>query len=331
MLHIHNGDSSANTLKQSAIQGEQFAFRESLITGPTRAGIAAEEWRRLRATHLADAYGIDRDACELGLLLQEEVLLNYAEHDEVVLWFEHDLFCQINLIYLLDWFNGRNLGKTKLSLICIGEFPGVQNFRGLGQLNAKQLASLVDSRHEVTAAELQLGSAAWEAYCAPDPAAIETLLEQDTSVLPFLRDALLAHLARFPSVRNGLGRIENRGLELIDQGLENFVELFPRFGIEEPVYGLGDFQFWLALKQMGVAPTPLLTLTNGQSFHGPIDPATLRGTRVALTEQGKAALKGEVDFVRMNGVDEWLGGVHLQFDQVWRWDEVNNRLFVTGV
>jgi hypothetical protein len=326
MLHIHNGESSAGTLRQSAIQGEQFAFRDALIAGPTPAGVAGEQWRSLRATHLSDSYGVDRKECELDLLGQEEKLSSYAGHDEVVLWFEHDLFCQVNLIYLLDWFNNRELGKTRLSLICIGEFPGLEGFRGLGELNVEQLASLFASRHEVTPAELRLASAAWAAYRSPDPIAIEELLDGDTSPLPFLRDALLAHLARFPSVRNGLGRIENCALELIDQGLEKFVELFPRFGQVEPVYGLGDFQFWLALKKMGEARTPLLTVENGQSLLEALDSAKLRDTKFALTPEGKAALKGEANFVAMSGVDEWLGGVHLSADHVWRWDEVERKL-----
>lgn len=326
MLHIHNGESSANTLKQSTIAGEQFAVHDALIAGPTPAGVLGEDWRRLRAAHLADAYGVDREQCEQGLLRQEEILSSYADHDELVLWFEHDLFCQVNLIYLLDWFNGRDLGATKLSLICIGEFPGVEDFRGLGQLNAEQLASLFSSRHEVTMAEMRLASAAWTAYRAPDPSAIERVLSDDTAALPFLRAAFSCHLARFPSTRNGLGRIANRGLELIDRGLEDFGELFPSFVKEEPAYGLGDSQFWLTLRQMGLARTPLLNFENGQRLHDPIDSAKLHQTRVSLTAPGRAVLKGAADSVEMNGVDEWLGGVHLLSNQVWRWDEGSNRL-----
>src|SRR6266850_7831001 len=167
MLHIHNGASSAGTLKQSTIQGEHFAFRDALVAGPTPAGVAGRQWRRLRASHLSESYGVSPEECELDLLRQEEILSSFAAHDEVVLWFEHDLFCQVNLIYLLDWFHGRDLGETKLSLICIGEFPGRKDFRGLGELSVEQLASLFGLRHEVTAAELQLASAAWAVYRAP--------------------------------------------------------------------------------------------------------------------------------------------------------------------
>ena len=35
MLHIHNGDSSADTLREAGFPGTHFAFREALTSGPT--------------------------------------------------------------------------------------------------------------------------------------------------------------------------------------------------------------------------------------------------------------------------------------------------------
>jgi len=199
MLHLHNGDSSANTARQSSLSGEHFAFREALVDGPTPAGLSRVDWRRLRAQHLAASYGVDLAECERGLLAQEKQLERSADQDEVVLWFEHDLFCQVHLIYLLDWFAAQR-SSTKLSLVCIGEFPRRQNFRGLGELNPEELASLFPARQRVTLQQLKLGEAAWQAYCSNDPTAIEAVLTEDTSALPFLRQAFGAHLRRFPAI-----------------------------------------------------------------------------------------------------------------------------------
>ena len=138
MLHIHNGDSSANTARQSSLPGEHFAWREALIEGPTPAGVEGEEWRRLRAKHLAESYGVELDKCERELLDQEQALARFPEHDEIVLWFEHDLFCQTNLLYLLNWFAQRDLGTTKLSLVCIGEFPGKPTSAAWERLNTEE-------------------------------------------------------------------------------------------------------------------------------------------------------------------------------------------------
>lgn len=149
MLHIHNGDSNAATAKQSELPGEHFAFREALIEGPTPPVRDRAEWRAIRAGHLSQSYAVEFDHCARELVDQENKLATIAEHNEIVLWFEHDLFCQVNLLYLLDWFSQHDLRDTRLSLVCIDQFPGVTDFRGLGQLDAKQLASLFPDRNEI--------------------------------------------------------------------------------------------------------------------------------------------------------------------------------------
>jgi hypothetical protein len=326
MLHIHNGDCSANTAKQSSLPGEHFAWREALIDGPTPAGLEGPEWRTVRARHLSNSYGVDRDQCEQDLQNQEKKLASFEDHDEVVLWFEHDLFCQLHLIYLLQYFAQQDLGKTNLSLVCINKFPGKENFRGLGELTAEQLASLFPARQQVTQQQLNLATAAWKAYCSLDPTEVQTLLDSETSALPFLNAALKAHLRRFPSTKNGLGAIENRGLQLVDSGLNRFEDLFRGFGKAEPIYGLGDSQFWQTLQRMSEARQPLLSINNGdnnESQAGDI----VRTAEFESTDLGEAVLRDDADFVVLNGIDLWLGGVHLHDQRnLWRWDEQSETL-----
>jgi hypothetical protein len=327
MLHIHNGDSTADTAKQSLLAGEHFAWRESLITGPTPSGLSNNEWRMVRSEHLSETYDIPLKEVEEGLLSQEEKLDSFSQHEEVVLWFEHDLFCQLHLIYLLNWFSQHDLGITKLSLICINAFPGKENFRGLGELSAEQLSSLFPTRQAVTDKQLTLATAAWEAYRSSNPKDIEKIVGTDTSPLPFLRAALQAHLRRFPATANGLGLIENRVLKLIDEGAGSFTDLFTRFGDVEPVYGLGDAQFWIALQRMSATENPLLAIRMATSDGAAVrdqqlTPEIVRDTTLQLTEVGRAVLNGEADFVALNGIDLWLGGVHLKNqNNLWRWDE----------
>lgn len=328
MLHIHNGDSTADTAKLSTLPGEHFAFREALVEGPTPLSHDGTEWRSIRARHLSEAYG-DVKECERELEEQEHKLGSFADHEEVVLWFEHDLFCQINLLYLLDWFSHRQLGDTTLSLVCIDNFPGVTDFRGLGQLDAKQLASLFPNREVVESRAFELASLSWRAYCSPDPTRIEQILETETSALPFLGAALRAHLKRFPSVRNGLGMIENLSLELARRHSANFTELFSGFAASAPVYGFGDAQFGLTLTRLISAKHPALTMT-GTNRINPTQPPkldSLQNAKFEITELGLAMLRGEVDFVSVNGIDSWLGGVHLKGSgTLWRWNDQSERV-----
>ena len=320
MLHIHNGDSTANTLREASFPGTHFAFREALASGPTPAGLSQDEWFAVRAKHLAGMAAQEAPNIQQELVAQAATLASLHQHDEIILWFEHDLFCQIHLIHLLDYFARRPVTPARLSLICIGAFPGKPNFHGLGELTAEQMASLFDTRHEVSAAELQLAQRAWQAFCSPDPQAIVTLLDEDTSALPFLRGALLQHLARFPAVHNGLSRAENTLLTLIAAGNNAYVKLCPAFFNAEPAYGLGDTQVQDDLKHMADATHPLLQLS------GLNDSDDWRNVTCNLTAIGQQVSAGQADFVYLNGLDTWLGGVHLTTEQLWRWDEQQQQL-----
>lgn len=324
MLHILNGSSLEYTLKKSPVPGEFFSFRDALISGPALSDVDDQEWRRLRALHLSESYGVQPGKCEQDLLEQTAVLQSSSQHDEVVLWFEHDLFCQLNLLYLLDWFSKITLENTKLSLINIGNFPNKENFRGLGELNEKELASLFPQRQPISSTQIALGSRAWKAFCSTEPTAVEDVLQGDTLALPFLSTALKAHLRRFPNTKNGLGKIENTSLAIVEHGKEKFADLFSEFVSTESVYGMGDTQVWLTLVNLCNADEPLLTTEiNGAD----VTPEVVAKTVFKITDTGRAVMNGDVDFIKLNGIDQWFGGVHVKgSNSVWRWDELSERL-----
>ena len=321
MLHIHNGDSAAGTARSANIPGDHVAWREALVSGPAPGNLSESEFIDVRAKHLSEAYDMPIENCRRDLRKQHEALAGFADHEEVVLWFEHDLFCQVHLIYLLNWFGQREIGKTKLTLISIDEFPGVKDFHGLGQLNETQLASLLPQRQAITSAQLETGAKAWRSYSSADAGELVLLLDSDLSALPFLRAALKKHLLRFPSTRNGLGRIENVGLELLAAGYSKFKSLFPEFMRREPRYGFGDAQFYLAMRRLASAPFPPLQEKNGGNSDS-ADTSRMLSSSFEITKSGEAVLNSEEDFVIQNGIDLWLGGVHLKGkESQWRWDE----------
>jgi hypothetical protein len=319
MLHIHNGESTANTLREFGFPGEHFAFQEVLMAGPAPSGLSREDWRETRTKYLTEAYYLDVEECRNNFIKQEAVLGKFVDHDETILWFEHDLFCQINLIYLLDWFAKQSIGQAKLRLISIDAFPSIEDFRGLGQLTYEQLASLFDGRQRITEEQLAVATQVWVAYCSSDPRDILNFLERETSAMPFLRNALLLHLARFPSAFNGLGRIENTALELISLGDGEFKWLFTRFASAEPVYGLGDSQFWNELKRLVEAREPLIRISGDETKSNGYHDASFE-----LTATGGEVLEGKRDFIELNGIDLWLGGVHLDDEVLWRRDDHNH-------
>jgi hypothetical protein len=327
VLHVLNGESTALSLRQSGLAGEHLVWKEALIWGPTPGNLSLSEWCRLRADFLAGAISTDAQQCFEDLMQQEALLATLARHDEVVLWFEFDLFCQLNLVYLLGKLRRQDLAATKLSLICIGEFPGIADFRGLGQLRPEQLVSLFPGRQPMTPEQLELAQRAWKACSSSNPQEIELLLSEDTAPLPFLQSALRLHLRRFPSVRNGLGHMEQMALEFITRGVSRFPELFREWSAAEPGYGLGDAQLWDVLIRMVECGQPLLLLDGNDGLGFEANYRRLNQSTFTLTDTGRKVLEGKHDLWEMGPKEHWLGGVHLvPPNPCWRWDEEQQTL-----
>jgi hypothetical protein len=245
-------------------------------------------------------------------------LIAISSHDEIVLWMDHRLSDQLILIMLLERFHRLHHGQSALSLICVGRYPGMENFVGLGQLTGEQLASLADTRSPVSEAEFALASTAWNAFTSPVPTDIELFLARDTSALPFLAPALRRHLEQFPSVENGLSRTEKQTLSILrDRGALPALQLF--FAVqkmEDPLF-MGDLGFFAILRELASAHFPLIRMESnaGTPISG--------GSVVMLTEVGSRVLDAQGDHVKLNGIERWLGGVHLTgTGAVWRWDRV---------
>lgn len=319
LLHLVNGDSTLGSLRQSGVPGDSASFGDVLYEGPAPSGVAREAWRRLRAEYHVAGGGWTLDACLDKTTREESAIDSCRERSEVVIWCEHDLYDQLNLVQLLDELASRDLGSAKLSLVCIDRFPGVVRFVGLGQLTPDQLASLFPGRRPVSAAQLRLASETWRAFTSPNPTGIEAILARDTSALPFLAGALVRYLEQFPSLEDGLSRTERTALECLAAGTLTFRELFPAVADREERPFMGDDTFWRVLRQLAVGRSPLVTIDGEGHAAG-----------VALTEFGRAVLDGRDDAIRRNGIDRWMGGARLLgAESPWRWSRATRRLVQT--
>ncbi len=314
MLHVTNGESVC--LQDTGLAGEKVAWLDVLHEGPAPAALTLEQFSAVRTRYLASMGWGSEEEVAARLAERNAALARYRAHDEVVLWFEHDLFDQLQLIQILDWFLTHERSGTKISLICVGKFPGIGRFKGLGQLNGNQLASLFGDRLEVTLADLKQASLAWTAFCAPDPADVEFVIGHPSQALPYLKGALGRHLEQFPALENGLSRTERQILKIVEHGSKRLEDVFlSDQDMEERVF-MGDLTFRHYVERMAAAPSPLLELIDGM---------------VRITSTGGKVLRGGADAVALNGIDRWLGGVQLEGAAVeWRWDEKNGRLRRAG-
>ncbi len=315
VLHVTNGDIAADLIREAGIQGDVTLSADVLHEGPAPAGLLPERWRKVRARYLAECGYADYDRGLADLTKWDHKLESYDNYDEVVLWFEHDLFDQLQLLRLLDWFGARDpnfIARRRLSLINTGEF--------LGDLTPEQMDSLFPERKPVTDQQVFLARHAWRAFCSPEPIGVEVALRRDTSVLPFLADALRRHLEEFPWTRDGLSRTERQALLGLDAGFETFESLFRAVQALERSPYQGDTSFFQCLKGLASPPMPLIRLEGGPG-------GSIRNQRISLTATGRDVLAGREDWVRLHGIDRWLGGVHLHGRQAqWRWDSERSRL-----
>jgi hypothetical protein len=87
---------------------------------------------------------------------------------------------------------------------------------------------------------------------------------------------------------------------------------------------MGDWSFWWRVMELAGSRAPAIGLHVGESGE------RLPPGEIHLTEVGRAMLEGRVDWVRLNGIDRWLGGVHLEGgESMWRWDQDSQGLVRT--
>jgi hypothetical protein len=324
MLHVTNGDVVAARLAEAGLPGRVSVWADVLHDGPLLGGLADEEWRDERARFLAaSGYAESEASARRQLEAWDHHLTTGLDEDEVVLWLEHDLFDQLLLVRHLAWFDRQDRRPERLTLVCIDRHAEVPDFAGLGQLSARQLGGLFPVRSPIGEAETALARATWAALTSPDPTSVERLLGGNTAPLPFLDGALRRQLEEFPSVRNGLPRTEQRLLEALAGGPRHGVDLFRAVQRTEERIHMGDASFFARLRDLATGDAPLVEAAGAM-------PTALPEFGLAAwrtSALGRQVVEGRGDWIHWNGIDRWIGGVHLLGrDAAWRWDATFGRL-----
>lgn len=324
ILHLHNGDASADAARIAGVRGEHIAWRESLVTGPTPLTPDRAAWIALRARHLSDAYGVPLDDCAAELARQESRLDACADFDELALWFDRELFCQTILWYLLARLNAMPTLPKRISLIA--RSPTSYITAPWAGRTPEAMRAMFDARADVTPEQVQAGAGAWQAYASADPRSIERLTAEQPNALPGLHRMARTHLARYPSADTGLGLVESLALASSAARM-SFAEAFNRVHGSIPDLGYGDAQLWHDLLPLADAAHPLITISGIDDPRAAVADGTFRGAELALTDLGSSVLEGRADAVAANGIDRWLGGMHLfGASSAWRWDRSRARI-----
>jgi hypothetical protein len=305
-LHITNGDGALHLLKKAGMLGTQIAWRDALNEGPVPAGLSLEETSALRARYLSER-GYDSPIKLIHEFARRDAQLRHAgEFDEVVLWFEHDLYDQLQLLQALTGLEELNLEPGRISV--------VQSDHYLANMTVDEIFPLFSKRRTATPAIFKSARRTWERFTSASPADLYAAAGEDAIGLPFLRASLQRLCEEYPWKRDGLSRSQRQALYAVIQGPGRVEELFARAQAREEAYFLGERAFARMLEDLGRGAGALLEEEEG---------------KLVPTVLGRRVLAGDADWLEAHAIDRWIGGVHLVPSNVTRWDDDAGR-FVSG-
>jgi hypothetical protein len=234
--------------------------------------------------------------------------------EEIELWFDPSPSDQLQLIWLLDFFQSYPAVVSRLRLRVVDFDFGMETQKFFHNWKGPLIA--------VKEPELKTASRSWQAYRQPTPEACFDLLSRDLSALPLLLPALVDLLEELPGA-TGLGMTELRLLELVARGYQLTNALFHLRSLRR-TYIFGEIETGYLIEGLAHGPMPalagldeeirILSRENLRDRHA----AYLR-SRLSITDFGRSVLRHEEDFSRHNSIDRWWGGTHLTSDRMWRW------------
>lgn len=289
LLHITNGDAFTEKLGTLKLNGDVITWREMLCEGKTLTNVGSENFWKTRFEFLNKNYKVSKSWFIEKTLKEYRSLCNHKQQDHIVLWFEYDLFCQVNMLAVLSWLKA-NRKYAEVSLVCSGKEDDSNRLFGLNELNEEQLLKLYENRTILTQDDIEYADYVWQLYCSDNPIRLENLMDFKNYQFDYLSDAIKSHLHRFPSIKNGLNEMENNILRLALETKPTSKKSFLNTLLKnQGSLGFGDTQYERALSRL----KPLFSSFNP----------------VRLTKNGKEILDNQTSYyssIKDNEV--YLGG-----------------------
>ncbi|CAN5657001.1 hypothetical protein BH24ACI3_BH24ACI3_17090 [soil metagenome] len=230
IIHVLPGDSLTKEFTKAEIDGNVVIFREALIAGDVSAEHLDEFWD-LRANFVALEYGEDPIDYREKVAYEIEKLIDLPPDAEVHLWFEYELFCQVNMWFCLDILTGR---ENIYRVAPVNASPD-DIWKGFGDHDAAALMEAHNDRAKFSADDIAYGSKLWKAFKLRDSDWLLELGGYRSACYPFLEEVCAA-----------AAEIESRPAEILREikssGQKEFEAIFAEFQKRAGVYGFGDLQ-----------------------------------------------------------------------------------------
>lgn len=286
-LHITNGSHLTNVLNELNIQGVKLTWQELLCEGPTTEKVGSELFLETRKSFFTQFYNIDLD---IEFIKSELDKFNHSEnYSEIVLWFEYDLFCHINMIAIISLIQQKKM-NLPLHLVCSGRIEGSKNLMGLSELSPEQLLNHYKNKVLLNKDDIDIATTVWGIYCGVDHTLLKPFIVKPSS-FKYLSNCLKAHLERFPNSVDGLSILERNILQIIvKQSITSKHHLLGYALNYQGYYGYGDLQLERIINQLSI----FYSVTEGE---------------IELNRKGHEALLGHHNFALEIDNDMMYGGV----------------------
>ena len=237
VYNILNGDSLAYSFPDAKIEGEIIVVREALIDGDVSGDNLPDFWQA-RANYMK----ITEAEYNHTVVKEFEKILHAPANSVFTLWFEYDLFCQVNMWFVLSIINRLPIAKKVFAVYSSHlDKTSKQFWNGFGAANAAQLNHCYANRILLNEADIHFGHALWQAYKDGNLEEITNLSTHPCVAFPYLQEVIKAHVDRFP--KDGTkGRPEKVIEDIIKNSSADFHNVFKEFWNRESIYGFGDTQ-----------------------------------------------------------------------------------------
>lgn len=237
VYNILNGDALAYSFPDANIEGDIIVIREGLIDGDLSGDNLQAFWHS-RAKYM----GLTEAEYHDNVVSEFEKTRNATDDPEFNLWFEYDLFCQVNMWFVISIITGLPVMKKVYAVYTSYLDRSNKHFwNGYGPANSSELATCFADKILLTDVDLQLGQDLWTAYKSNNLEELARLATTQSFAYPYLQQVIQAHIDRFP--KDGAKGRPERVLEDITKNIStDFNEVCKVFWNRESIYGFGDTQ-----------------------------------------------------------------------------------------
>ena len=311
-----NGDSASSKIEELKPADKVVPWRDILHEGPVEGHMPLAKRSETRAKFIQDFDGGDPSEILKGFKERDKTLFYLNEYSKVELWFEHDLYDQLQLLQILD-FAHHNLEQQ--------DFYIVQTNNYLGEMDDEAFRALPGLAKPVTQEMKAYASKAWHALTQKTPDNLIRVL--DNKDMPFTAPAIRRLVMEYPDSRTGLPTSIFNAFTLLLNGPLRIGKLFEHMQNCELAKFMGDLSFAKYIDELGTCLQPLIA---GENVIYSTSKASGRQNleqiqnyfkqKIHLTEFGRKVMERDANHVSKNGIDRWICGVHLTPENLYFYD-----------